>query len=706
MDAVGKTSALKVSAGTSSKRSDGSELGPQHIVAQAGYQGTIDQALEKTLKWLQENNDTSRLAGLTLLKPLLENNAQLREQKVIEKCWKAIPIKFLIRLLRSTATEKTTQEEASNYIGIAVGVLHSFVCILSTSGACHDPRLIAIIQPLLALLPESSNEIQCHIGEILIGLSTGESAFVTLWQPKNWTTLVDISLGTRPALILIKHICLLAADLRCDDYDARVHQTIMKLVSRARISNEISDVFEFCDAVLSYNAFLAGRGGAGLDEITSPRNCRQPPHWLPILTSLIHKTVLYADEESSNTAEACSAVGSLIATLLDNYRASFPSLLFCSTANEARLTFINHVIVEIRSAMPSLQELLHMPQYTIRSSQLVACYDVLSNFIGFLISTLDSDVEDGSLTPTIPALQDPSTLLRLRRDISETMSLTIEHLRERFDASNAGAKGLHPDSRARDPSSSITTPLSLTLEESTSMSKDPLTVAEINTLSLWLRDDDNDALRNEAAGLMDLFTHLYNQKDRESAETDDTKHDVSNDDKQHQHSFSHMYKNAIPVTLSGILQTPIGVESFLAEGGWEAMAATLDLASKEGTLKDEYEGAEVARLLTTVVEGDFTGPSKEQWMPLIQVSIAAAQNAISRPTDQRDDGTLVDLSIATGQLAVALYEKAPAALKRRYKHSIDRLRHLTDVAAEAQAVRFGGPLDDSEDLKRALRNVH
>lgn len=205
---------------------------------------------------------------------------------------------------------------------------------------------------------------------------------------------------------------------------------------------------------------------------------------------------------------------------------------------------------------------------------------------------------------------------------------------------------------------------------------------------------------------MDLFTHLYNQKDRESAETDDTKHDVSNDDKQHQHSFSHMYKNAIPVALSGILQTPIGVESFLAEGGWEAMAATLDLASKEGTLKDEYEGAEVARLLTTVVEGDFTGPSKEQWMPLIQVSIAAAQNAISRPTDQRDDGTLVDLSIATGQLAVALYEKAPAALKRRYKHSIDRLRHLTDVAAEAQAVRFGGPLDDSEDLKRALRNVH
>ena len=296
-------------------------------------------------------------------------------------------------------------------------------------------------------------------------------------------------------------------------------------------------------------------------------------------------------------------------------------------------------------------------------------------------------------------------VLRLRRDVSETMSLTIEHLRERFDASNAGAKGLHPESRSRDPSSSVDAPLSLTLEKPTSMGEDPLTLAEIRALSLWLRDDDNEALRNEAAGLMDLLIHLYNQKGPELSEAEKSEQRIAPFHVGPQRRLPLDYKTPIRIALSGILQNPEGVESFLAEGGWEAMAATLELSSKEGTLKDEHEGAEVARLLTSVVDADFTGPSKEEWMPLIEVARAVAQNANARPTDQKDDGSLVDLAVATGQLAVALYENAPPGLQRRYRHSMDRLRQVIDATVETQVVHFGGPLEDLEDLKGALRSL-
>ena len=383
MDTNAKISESGVDASTSNKNFKASVPKPQHI-PQAGYGGTSEQALDKVLGLLQEKDDTSRLVGLTLLKPLLDNNAQFREPRVIGKCWKAVPLKFIIRLLRSTTTEKMTKEEASNCIGIAVGVIRSFLC-LSDGENTLPLGLATTIPPLQAALAESSEEMQCQIAEILSYFLYDKSGLAVMWRSTNWTKVLYCALHYKPALGLLVQVFQAAAVFDYQDRLERIHQVIENLVSRARNPHEISNVFEFCDTIFSF-------------DFVAERNSRHPPQWLSPLTDLIHKTVLYVDKETPNSAKACSATGSLTATLLNRYRVSFSSLLFCSTAKEARLTFFDNVIIEIRSSIPSLQGSLYTPEYPARSAQLEACYNVLSNFISFLIETWESDVENGTRT--------------------------------------------------------------------------------------------------------------------------------------------------------------------------------------------------------------------------------------------------------------------------------------------------------------------
>lgn len=170
--------------------------------------------------------------------------------------------------------------------------------------------------------------------------------------------------------------------------------------------------------------------------------------------------------------------------------------------------FITMLVIDIRSTIPSLQEKLHSEDYLATSERLGRAYDIVSAFIGFLIQSLDLMSGDdhfsnhyGSVGPMPVDL-----LLKLRTNISETMSLTIEHLRDRYDSSTAGTAGLHPAARSSIDRSS---PLLIAWDTSNGMFADPLTLSQLRTLSLWLRDEENDALRKEAAGVMDVLLALY-----------------------------------------------------------------------------------------------------------------------------------------------------------------------------------------------------
>ena len=290
---------------------------------------------------------------------------------------------------------------------------------------------------------------------------------------------------------------------------------------------------------------------------------------------------------------------------------NFPSLLFNNVAGPkgtstkpSAYLFIKMLLIDVRSTIPSLQEKLNTPEYSKTSMRIAESFDITSNFIGYLVRSLDND-DDSNFSAGGSQLQlEASQLLQLRTDISETLSLTIEHLRDRFDASVAGAAGLHPSARnVTDPSSSNTR--AITWQASNmSMAEDHLTLSEIRALSLWLREDDNDALRKEAAGIMDVLLHLYSEA-RSGAD----------------------FSSPVLIALEGILTVPEGVEAFLNEEGWSIVYQGLQTALRfeENTAE---QGTEAVRILLIVVESDITGPSKEDWMNVVDMAVEALQGEL------------------------------------------------------------------------------
>lgn len=97
------------------------------------------QSLEKALILLRASDDTSRFVGLALLKSMLDNHTELRENpETITKCWRSIPASFLDRLIKARPSEKRSEEEARNMIGLAVAVMHAFLTLLPQEALDHE----------------------------------------------------------------------------------------------------------------------------------------------------------------------------------------------------------------------------------------------------------------------------------------------------------------------------------------------------------------------------------------------------------------------------------------------------------------------------------------------------------------------------------------------------------------------------------------
>ena len=108
-----------------------------------------EKSLDKALELLQARNDTSRFVGLALMKSMLDNHSELRENtETVSRCWRAIPVKFLDRLLNARATEKRSSEEAQSMIALAVAVVHVFVTLLPAEelkGAAFTERADGLV---------------------------------------------------------------------------------------------------------------------------------------------------------------------------------------------------------------------------------------------------------------------------------------------------------------------------------------------------------------------------------------------------------------------------------------------------------------------------------------------------------------------------------------------------------------------------------
>ncbi|KAK4694937.1 hypothetical protein P7C71_g2717, partial [Lecanoromycetidae sp. Uapishka_2] len=346
--------------------------------------------------------------------------------------------------------------------------------------------------------------------------------------------------------------------------------------------------------------------------------------------------------------------------------------------------FVTMLLVDIRATIPSLQEKLHSKDYSAISARLARAYDIVSAFVVYLVQSLEKMLDDESSKRTSTAPIPVDLLLRLRTNISESMSLTIEYLRDRYDSSTAGAAGLHPDARSADGVGS-SNPLPIAWETSSGMFTDPLTLAQLSCLSLWLRDEENDALRKEATGVMDVLLALYQHgEDRKAFE----EHEKQGQDGHR------IFRSTVLVALEGIIETPEGVEVFLHEEGWNLLSE--DLVAIATAPKDHLQGIEIVRVLLAVLESGFAGATKEEWMALVDLADKALASTA-------EDGDL-EFGIAVSQIAVELLVRAPRGIRNKNREVAQALLKRAEALSMKDHVDEGIE-DGLEEVVEGLESL-
>ncbi len=377
----------------------------------------------------------------------------------------------------------------------------------------------------------------------------------------------------------------------------------------------------------------------------------------------------------------------MAASLMRAYPLECPPLLFrdgTAPANDAKpfsYLFINLILIDLRASFPNLLSKLNTAEYPAISGRLSSALDIVLFFIGFLIQSLDDETNSSSFNLRIS----PDLLLKARKNIAETMSLTIEYLRDRWDASVAGAAGLHPSVRDGTATTSEGTRLTLTWDSiNQNVTDDPLIHASIRTLATYLHEDENENLRKESAGLMDMLVELYQASP--SSATD--------------------FRPAVLRALAVILTTEEGVDGFFAQNGWEVLSQDLvSIISGSGAAKDTSDdryverGNDIVRVLLTVVDSESTTEPREEWMEIVK-TMTSMKASISR------DPVTLDLQVAVIQLAAALLSSSSKGMQKRYiMYTTGMLGLATQLLKEARKLNGQDKAEICEELDDVIMTL-
>ncbi|GKT53352.1 DUF1941 family protein [Colletotrichum tofieldiae] len=581
-------------------------------------------SLDQIQSMLKARDDTSRFVGLALLKSLLDNSEELRnDADTVSGLWESISPKFLDRLARTGSLAPSTQKDAKNMVDLAVSVIHTFALLLPDQSK-RDKRLVGRMPLLVSSLLQSSEETSKLIIQTIITLVAFPEGAKSFFEVEDVSPLVEIAPNNPSALEIFAFAWINCMDLAEDRtaLKTKIDGTIQALVSTFTGTDGVT-LLEFLGKFL---------------RNSDPKVLPTSPKWVKPVVDIIKKLLT-----SRPTPEARNAYTIAAASLLEVYPAEASKLLFTSDVKEDKpfsYLFITLLLTDTRATLPRLLELLNDPTYPAIAQRLGSAFDVTTHFIGFLVRSLDDEVSS-------PAnmIMPPDFLLKIRRTIAEAMSLAIEFLRDRWDASVAGAFGLHPDARTKETDTSMGKRLTISWEsKKDNIHQDPLILAAIRALSLWLREDDNDLLRKEAAGLMDMLIDLY--KASSPVRLD--------------------FRSPILVGLEGILVEKAGLEEFTTHNGWEALTQDLlAILQHISTVSDENEAAraiEIVRILLPIVESEETG-SREEWMALVTLVASWDAPEVEQPL------LVQEAQIAVLQLTTALLVGAPEGMKRRYVHS-------------------------------------
>ncbi|KAI1804410.1 DUF1941-domain-containing protein [Daldinia bambusicola] len=645
------------------------------ITEDSGPNETKTSSVEKIQQLLKTKDDTSRFVGLALLKSVLDNSPELQSEK--EVLWDSISPKFLDRLLRTGSQSSSEQKSSRDMLDLAIAVIHTFA-ILLPDDAKQDAKLLGRIPRLAKAVLYSSKETTQVIIETLLTLVSvpgGAKTFVDL-DIDDWTPLIEIAPEHAHVLTIFiwaweRGTTGLEDEAAREAMRSKIDQGIQAFVS-SFIGTDATSLLEFISHILR-----------NLNENLIPQN----PKWLGSVTKLIRNL-----STNRPTAASRSAYTNCAGALLLIYPESTPQLLFLDEKDSSKpfsYLFINLILVDLRATLPSLLGKLNDPDYPRISQRLTSALDILTAFIGQLISWME-DLDNNPKPDTKPSdswlKMSPDLVLKLSSAIAETLSVTMEYLRDRWDASVAGARGLHPEARVGSAHTDFGSHKTLAWDtKDERAATDAFMLSAIRAVALWVRDDDGDVLRKEGAGLMDMFMELYQSS---STGSDSNSSQPSALD----------YRLPVLAALEGILRTSKGIEAFNSYEGWKILSGDmlriLEESSASTSLQeaDVVRGTRIALVLQIVTESEGTTP--EDWMSV--VTAVAAYNVPIVESGVRDE-VLLDFQTDVLQLVAMLLSNANPGMKRRYVHSAHAIRGIAE--------QLRGKVDGNSDTAKELEYV-
>jgi hypothetical protein len=333
-----------------------------------------------------------------------------------------------------------------------------------------------------------------------------------------------------------------------------------------------------------------------------------------------------------------------------------------STSPESSSSYllVNLVIIDLRATLPTLLSNLNTPSYMQTSTRLTSALVILASFVSFLaqqMSLLDSD--DSANTEWASTFNmSPDLILRLNRSISETLSVVMEYLRDRWDAAVAGAAGLHPSARTGESHTASGSHLTLSWDSETdAVEEDPLLLAALRVLALWLREDDGEALKEEAAGLMDMFLDLYQMR--------------SDGVHGNEKTVARLAREPVLMILASITETDRGMQALLEGDGWAVLSkdalAILKRTATEMNTEECELGEMVVSQLSAIAEGEVRRQTPDDWLDFV-TGVVAMRTPFSS-AERRLPQEVLLLWVDVLHLAAVLLVNAPAGVKMRYQLS-------------------------------------
>ncbi|KAH6671560.1 Neurochondrin-domain-containing protein [Plectosphaerella plurivora] len=575
---------------------------------------------------LKQKNDTSRFVGLTMLRSFLDSPSELKEDEtVLLSLWESISSRFLDRLIKS----KAAKEGGQSTIDLGVSVTYKFAVLLPET-AKRDTRLVGRIPVLVEAVLHSSEETTLLILQTLLELVTFSEGAQALVSIPDLSPLVEIAPSYPLVLDILERSWLNAMTVVDDKTTLRasIDDTIKRLISSFKGTDGVT--------LLRFLGDFLRR--------SHPEALPLQPKWNKKITDHVRNLLTQRPNP-----EARNAYILVSASLLEVYPADASRLLFASDSASAEkpfsYLFVTLVLTEIRAVVPRLLTLLNDPSYPTTAKRLGSAFDVATHFIAYLLRVMDDMLDGKSDASMMPA----EFLLKLRTSLSETLSLAVEFLRDRWDASVAGAMGLHPD-----PSW---------------------------TLAIWLREDDNKLLRKEAAGLTDMFLDLYQASSPSKLD----------------------FRSPVLVALEGIIGESKGIDAFTTNGGWKILTADL-LAILRSTSKeacsdaDASRGQEIVRVLMPYAEAEDNG-TEEDWMAVV-THVAAWS-----PPDAPQGPAMLDLQAAVLQLVTTLLVNARDGMRKRYVHSSSAVVGVAEQLRQQADAGNASLLESLDDVITTLSRL-